>query len=161
MGLGNLTRWSHPTWHLFHGMAEQISEEYFDKNRKEVLDIYSSICDNLPCPYCRKHAAMYLKRNRIEKIRTKKELKNYLYIFHNSVSKRTTGKVAGEEGLERYKMMNVEGALMMFLKHFFQPYYVHHNFTSWMRNELKEKLNKRFEKNWGKMFIGIRNPYKN
>ena len=54
MGLGNLTRWSHPTWYLFHGMAEQISDNFFNKNKKEVLNLYSDICNNLPCPYCRK-----------------------------------------------------------------------------------------------------------
>ena len=161
MGLGNLKRWSHPTWYLFHGMAEQISEEFFNKNKKEVLEIYSNICNALPCPYCRKHAVMYIKKNRIDKIKTKKELKSYLYTFHNSVSKRAKGRIEGEEVLEKYKMMNVEVALALFMRQFFHAYYVHHNFNSWRRNELKEKLDKYFKENWGKMFIGIRNPYKN
>ena len=50
MGLGNLTRWSHPTWHLFHGMAEQISEEYFDKNNiryKEITSVSGNILTKL------------------------------------------------------------------------------------------------------------------
>ena len=142
-------------------MAEQISEEFFNKNKKEVLEIYSNICNALPCPYCRKHAVMYIKKNRIDKIKTKKELKSYLYTFHNSVSKRAKGRIEGEEVLEKYKMMNVEVALALFMRQFFYAYYVHHNFNSWRRNELKEKLDKYFKENWGKMFIGIRNPYKN
>jgi len=161
MGLGNLKRWSHPTWHLFHGIAEQISDEYYKKNKKDVLEIYKDICSNLPCPYCRKHAMMYLRKNNMSALKTKKELKNYLYIFHNAVNKRTTGNSAKEEVLDKYKMMNVEVALQIFLVNFFKPYYVHHDFSSWQKNFMKDKLDIYFKKNWEKMFIGIRNPYKN
>ncbi len=161
MGLGNLKRWSHPTWYLFHGIAEQISDEYYKKNKKTVLQIYKDICLNLPCPYCRQHATMYLRKNNMSALKTKKELKNYLYIFHNTVNKRTVGRCEKEEVLEKYKMMNVEVALHIFLINFFKPYYVHHDFSSWQKNYLKERLNKYFQENWDKMFIGIRNPYKN
>ncbi len=161
MGLGNLKRWSHPTWHLFHGMAEQISEDFFNKNRQHVIRIYKDICCNLPCPYCRNHAKLYIRSHKIEKIKSKKELKDFFFEFHNSVNARTSGKREDENILNRYKMMNVEVALHLFMQNFFRPYYVAHDFGSWRKSGLETYLNKYFKENWNKMFIGIRNPYKN
>ena len=54
-------RWSVPTWMFFHGIAEKVDETYYKNNYKDIFDIIRTICQNLPCPYCREHATDYCK----------------------------------------------------------------------------------------------------
>ena len=59
-------RWSIPTWMLFHGLAEKIDEDYYKQNNKKVFDIINTICQNLPCPFCRVNATKYLNINMLK-----------------------------------------------------------------------------------------------
>ena len=45
-----------------------------------------NICDNLPCPICKKDAAAILKYAYTSRIRTKKHLVEFLRQFHNIVN---------------------------------------------------------------------------
>jgi Erv1 / Alr family len=42
----------------------------------------------LPCPECASHAKMYLDSSNINSISNKEELKQFLYVFHNTVNTR-------------------------------------------------------------------------
>ena len=44
------SRWSIPTWYLFHGIAEKIDEQYYKENYFKVFQLFIIICNNLPCP---------------------------------------------------------------------------------------------------------------
>ena len=86
-------RWSIPTWMFFHGIAEKVDETYYKNNYKDVFDIIRTICQNLPCPYCREHATNYCKTLTDNKINSKEKLKNELFIFHNNVNKKLDKKI--------------------------------------------------------------------
>lgn len=80
--------WGEPTWLLFHTLAEKVKEEDFPFIRVELLNIIYSICSNLPCPICTKHATAYLNGINFNAIQTKQQLKHVLFVFHNEVNQR-------------------------------------------------------------------------
>ena len=51
--------WGPTTWTFFHVLAEKINEEFFLKNKNEVLQIIVTISNNLPCPLCSQHARQH------------------------------------------------------------------------------------------------------
>ena len=83
----NKMKWGKPTWYFLHTLAEKVKPENFDKIKKELLNIIYSICCNLPCPTCASHAQAYLNKINFKNINSKDQLKNILYVFHNSLNK--------------------------------------------------------------------------
>ena len=63
-------------------------EESFHYIRVELLNNIYSICVNLPCPVCSAHAKEYMEKINFNTIRTKEDLKNMLFQFHNNVNLR-------------------------------------------------------------------------
>ena len=53
--------WSIPTWYLFHGLAEKININFFNRERETVLNFFLLICRSLPFPICKHSATLYLK----------------------------------------------------------------------------------------------------
>lgn len=81
--------WGTPTWIFFHTFAEHINPEFYIHNRDKIKSFILSICNNLPCPECTKHATQYNKFNLTNtNIENKEKLKQYFFNFHNSVNKR-------------------------------------------------------------------------
>lgn len=80
--------WGKPTWYFFHTLAEKVRPEEFSNVRQELLDIIYSICVNLPCPDCANHARTYLDKINFNTIQTRDDLKNMLFVFHNTVNQR-------------------------------------------------------------------------
>jgi len=81
-------KWGAPTWYLFHTLAHKIKEEHFLTLRAVLINNIISICSNLPCPKCATHASEYMSKININAIRTKEDLKNMLFKFHNDVNSR-------------------------------------------------------------------------
>jgi len=79
-------KWGEPTWFLFHTMAHKVKDEHFDDMKLSILTIITSICNNLPCPNCANHASEYMRRVNYNSIRTKQDLKNLFFQFHNEVN---------------------------------------------------------------------------
>jgi hypothetical protein len=80
--------WGAPIWFLFHTLAEKVKEDEFQIVRIELLNNIYAICVNLPCPVCSSHAKEYMDKINFSTIKTKHDLKNMLYQFHNEVNKR-------------------------------------------------------------------------
>jgi len=81
-------KWGEPTWFLFHTLAEKVKPEYFQDIRADLLNIIYTICANLPCPDCAKHATAYMNGINFGAIVTKDHLRMLLYRFHNEVNRR-------------------------------------------------------------------------
>ena len=81
-------KWGGPTWHYLHTMAEKVKDTSFAQINKEILGIVYNICTNLPCPSCSAHAREYLKKHSLSNVRSKEELKKFLFLFHNEVNTR-------------------------------------------------------------------------
>lgn len=80
--------WGEPTWFLLHTLVEKIKESDFLLLRQELVHIIYLICTNLPCPTCSDHARSYLNTINLDSIQTKTQLKDMLFVFHNSVNKK-------------------------------------------------------------------------
>lgn len=81
--------WGTPTWIFFHTFAEHIDPTFYKHNRDTIKKFIISICNNLPCPDCTKHAIQYNRFNlTITNIENKEKLKQYFFNFHNAVNVR-------------------------------------------------------------------------
>ena len=149
---GDRMTWGAPTWTFFHVLPEKLSNKNFIKNKDGIIRLITTICNNLPCPYCREHAAAYCKLLIDNKINTKDKLKNELFIFHNNVNKRINKKVFDKTILDKYKNIDIFKAYRLFDKQFYKQYVANHDFQGWKRNRIREKLNNYFYKHWKHMF---------
>jgi hypothetical protein len=80
--------WGPPIWTFFHTLAENINEDVFPKIKFSLFHQIKKICTLLPCPDCSQDAIRFLIKVDINKLNTKNDFINMLYVFHNSVNKR-------------------------------------------------------------------------
>lgn len=81
-------KWGQPIWFLFHTLSEKVKKESFLVIRNELLTNIYAICNNLPCPTCSTHAIEFLNGVNFNTIRTKEDLKELFFNFHNQVNKK-------------------------------------------------------------------------
>lgn len=81
-------KWGEPVWFFLHTLAHKVKDDNFAMLRADILKHIYTICTNLPCPDCSMHAKNYLGGINFNNIRTKMDLKNMLFEFHNSVNAR-------------------------------------------------------------------------
>lgn len=82
------TEWGNACWDLFHATTVNLKEK--DKHLiPEILCLIYNICNNLPCPTCTEHAIYTFKYLKRERIKTKENLINCIWQFHNKVNERT------------------------------------------------------------------------
>ena len=111
--------WGPPTWILFHTLIEKLSDDGFNKIGLQLFIYIKRICNNLPCPDCAQHATQFLSRVNIGNIKTKTDLKNIMYIFHNVVNKRKNKPMYNVTHLEQhYKSKNIIEVYNNFIAHF-------------------------------------------
>ena len=113
--------WGEPTWFLFHTLAEKIKNEYFNEFKQELLNNILAICGVLPCPICAQHAVEYMRRIQPNSIRTKQDLKDLLFQFHNEVNKRKgVVSFSRDELNDKYSKANTANIIQYFVSVFQQ-----------------------------------------
>lgn len=110
--------WGRSTWILLHTLAEKVKEEYFLQIRGELLGMFLNLFSNLPCPDCKQHALQFWKNVNPQKIMTKQQLIDVLWVFHNSVNDRKRYKKYKKTELYAYKVLKLPDVFKVFLKHF-------------------------------------------
>lgn len=110
--------WGPPVWIFFHTLAEKINDNYFTKMKMPVLNIIKLIAKNLPCPKCSKEASIFLEKMNANNIRTKQELINYIYMFHNYVNKKNNKPLFNSQKIGVYKSLNVYKVFINFTRVF-------------------------------------------
>jgi hypothetical protein len=112
-------KWGEPTWFLFHTLAEKIKPEYYLEIQKELLNLIYTICSNLPCPNCAKHATEYLNAMNFNALTTKDSLRMMLYNFHNEVNRRKGfPEFPFDQLLTKYASANTVNIIHNFMPHF-------------------------------------------
>ena len=109
-------KWGPYTWILFHTLSHKLKDEYFQEEKDKLFDIIKSICYNLPCPYCREHAKGIISKVSIGSIKSKEELKSFLFNFHNLVNNRLNKKAYNIEDLSKYNLANTYNVCQAFIK---------------------------------------------
>jgi hypothetical protein len=112
-------KWGEPTWFLFHTIAEKIKPEFFQDLKADLLNIIFTICTNLPCPDCARHATAYMNGINFKTIGTKEALQTMLWRFHNEVNKRKgVPEFPFEELSAKYSAANTVNVI-----HYFMPFF--------------------------------------
>ncbi len=115
--------WGAPTWFFLHTVAEKVRPESFPIIRNELLKHIYNVCTNLPCPFCAKHAKMYLDSINFNMITTKEELKLMLFVFHNVVNAKKNNPIFLIEDLDaKYSLANMPRIFNHFIIHFNDTY---------------------------------------
>lgn len=140
-------RWGEPTWYFFHTFIEKITPFRYSSIHVEIINIYETICKNLPCPLCRDHAMKYLKGNNIKGMVTRDKMKMFLFNFHNDVNVRLNKSKQPIQMLEQYKRINIIRAHQYFEQEFYKQDYISKHFSGWIKNQLKYRLNAFFREN--------------
>jgi len=109
------TFWGPPIWTLLHTIAANLKEENFFIVSRQFIVLVKQLCSNLPCPDCSAHATAFLSRVNFSYIRTKYDLEQLLYVFHNVVNKRKNKPMFNTQDLEIYKNVNLVTAFKNFL----------------------------------------------
>ena len=95
--------WGKHTWTFFHSLAENMDENKASQAIPLILKWIKALCDILPCPYCSDHASYFLHRAKLTDIKTRSDLIQFIFKFHNVVNKRVKRKIVEESILENYK----------------------------------------------------------
>jgi hypothetical protein len=112
-------KWGKPIWTFFHVMAQKMRSEYFQLIIGDFMRIISLICNVLPCPVCSKHAIEYINSVNINNIRTKDDLRQFFYVFHNTVNKRKGYPIFSQDAVvSTYENMNTFLVCKEFMYHF-------------------------------------------
>ena len=111
-------KWGAPTWTFLHTLVEQFKDASFRTMRQDLFRIIFTICTNLPCPICSKHAQEYLDKININSIQTKQDMIHMLFVFHNEVNSRKSVAPFPIDGLEKYKTGNYKAIANNFIVHF-------------------------------------------
>ena len=143
-------KWGEPTWFLFHTLACKVKEDCFQKIRGDLLNHIYSICANLPCPMCANHAMEYMKNINFNTIRTKQDLIDMLYVFHNAVNKKKNYPQFPHEDLNsKYSTAVTKNIIFNFLYHFQDKHKsVHMIANDMFRARQVEMLKEWFNKNY-------------
>lgn len=112
-------KWGKPIWTFFHVMSQKMKDEYFTLLIGGFMKMIVSICSVLPCPVCSKHAIEYINSVNINNIRTKNNLIDFFYNFHNAVNMRKGYPMfRREDVVSTYENANTYAVIREFMFHF-------------------------------------------
>lgn len=111
-------QWGPPTWLFLHTLAEKVKEDSFPIMGRQIILNIIQICNLLPCPECAQHAKEFWSNVTINNVSTKTDLKNLLYVFHNSINKRKKMPAYKHEDLEYYSKISVINSFNWFTRNF-------------------------------------------
>jgi len=115
--------WGNITWYLFHTLAEKVNSERFNEIKDTIIYFIKDTCRNLPCPVCAAHAQTHLKIAKIELIKTKEDLIEFLRQFHNLINSNTGKEIVSKEFvITKYKPAILLNIINKFLQVFSHSY---------------------------------------
>ena len=111
-------QWGTPTWIFMHTLVANIKSSSFPIIGKQMIYHIINICRNLPCPDCTIHATSFWKTVIIKNIKTKEDLINVIFVFHNLVNKRKKNAHFIYSDLTKYENTNIIASYNNFYKNF-------------------------------------------
>jgi hypothetical protein len=110
--------WGPPTWIFLHTLAEKVNENSFLMIGPKLIDMMRQICYNLPCPECTTHATRFWANVNVASIKTKQDLINLLFMFHNIVNKRKKMPEFKYSNLNQYSQLKLIQTYNLFSRNF-------------------------------------------
>ena len=131
-------------------LLHKIKDQYFLQIKLDLCNNILRICSSLPCLMCQSHASDYINKINFDNIKTKSDLKNMLFNFHNIVNERKSYQKFTYEKLdEKYQQANLHGIINNFfinmsnsrnrelVSHNMYSDLLLTNFKVWLRENLK------------------------
>ena len=107
--------WGNAVWLLFHTLAHKLKDEYVSELPVLISHI-TSICNNLPCPDCQKHATSVMNSvNKKQISSSKNALIDFLWEFHNQVNKKTKGQFYPKDKISVYETAITRNVITNFI----------------------------------------------
>ena len=107
--------WGPSIWKFFHILSYCIKDDHFNTVGKNILPIIKQICRSLPCNICSAHATQFLNKINSSQIKSKNDLINIIYIFHNYVNKTKNKPMFNVSDLSIYQNSNIVDAYNNFV----------------------------------------------
>ncbi len=82
-----LQEWGSATWCLFHTLSFKLKNSH-TTYANDLLKLFIGICNNLPCPMCRREAVTMLKDSNTNLVTTRSDLIRFMWQFHNLVNQK-------------------------------------------------------------------------
>lgn len=108
--------WGPPIWTFLHTLAEKIQEDNYSSLGNGLIFHIRRIVAYLPCPECSRHASSFFSKLPSNKLQTKNDLKNALFVLHNLVNQRKHKPLAELSILDTYKNKTVVQTYEQFIK---------------------------------------------
>ena len=134
--------WGPPTWTLFHTLAEKIKEDAPAQVFEKMFLMIKMICKNLPCPYCATDATKFLNNINLGDIKTKKQFKDMIYLFHNYVNNKKNKPLFNYINMQNYNNHN----LIVSLNNFIRVYHTRGNMQQLSESFQRQLVIKTFKK---------------
>ena len=107
--------WGNITWILFHSLCEKIKDECFEEERGNLIHQITSIALNVPCPTCSSHAKGHISNIKFDRIKTKQDLIQCIWTFHNVVNKHTKKPTENYDIVNKYQNANLNNIIDKFI----------------------------------------------
>ena len=112
------SQWGPPTWIFIHTLVAKIKDDQFPASGQQVISHIIQICMFLPCPECSIHAKQFWANVNTKNIKTKQDLINLIFVFHNSVNKRRGIRPFRYVDLQYYNTLNLIETFNNFARNF-------------------------------------------
>jgi len=110
--------WGPSTWIFMHTLVTKVKETSFQKIGQHLIFLLIQICNNLPCPECAQHAREFWSKVKVANIKTKTDLINLMFVFHNMVNKRKQLLQFKYDDLKYYDTKNIIDTYNVFSRTF-------------------------------------------
>lgn len=107
--------WGPAIWMLFHTLIEKLNPQYYSVVIKSLFSIIVRICKFLPCPECSADASRFLAKINLQHYKSKEELKNLIYLFHNYVNSKKRKPLFNHSHLKKYSEFNLINVINNFI----------------------------------------------
>lgn len=116
--------WGTPIWIFFHSLANDINDNQFKLYKNEIINLFLSVCNLLPCIVCRNHAQEAMNKAYTKYINSKNDFKIFLIQFHNLVNIRRKVTPLTELEVDNiYKNISFQNSVKNFIDVFNSTYY--------------------------------------
>jgi hypothetical protein len=110
--------WGPAAWAFFHTLAENVNDDQPTPFIQQIFEQIKRICRFLPCPECSRDATIFLGKININEIRTKQNLIDKLYVFHNYVNNKKRKPLFNYTNIGKYKVINLILVYNNFIKNY-------------------------------------------
>jgi hypothetical protein len=107
--------WGPAVWTLIHALTVKINDDAYAQVSLPLFKMIVNICKFLPCPECSTDASNFLAKIHTSELKTKTDLINKFYLFHNYVNAKKRKPLFNYRDVGVYGTYNLIGVVNNFI----------------------------------------------